>query len=505
MRAFSACWSIWHHRTIEKSDVKQPKALKAIKSASATRMPIYAIAILYLTFSNIPLLLSTSIFGETPHGFFNIEFLLIGAVGVFMPRSTVFLLLCAESFADFAYSICYTFQFSPADMLSSLRYLTLLPRVRVLEGLALLPMVILVYAVLSLARPRPQMRLRTSGIMLVLVAVLVPVDILSGQNPVWHRGDVALLSFRVTRSPLLALGVREVKTERVYATSRGAEDAPMPAASDRVVTLLEGRPGTALAPNVVLIVVESWGAPVDARLAQALTAPYDNPRMERKYTASYGTVPFTGLTVPGEARELCHSTIGFGIVHLSAKDSERCLPVFFHAHGYKNIAIHGYVGQMFSRSTWYPKIGFDETWFQPDLEKAGLPSCIGAFPGICDTSIANWIGNSLFTKDRNQPMFLYWVTLNSHVPEPVYPDLPDDGVCTTQPALRDSAALCSWFRIVRAVHQSIEQVALRQNSRPTVFILVGDHAPPFGKAALAEQFSNTQVPYVMLTPRALSL
>jgi phosphoglycerol transferase MdoB-like AlkP superfamily enzyme len=65
-------------------------------------------------------------------------------------------------------------------------------------------------------------------------------------------------------------------------------------------------------------------------------------------------------------------------------------------------------------------------------------------------------------------------------------------------------ALCSWFRIVRAVHQSIEQVALRPNSRPTVFILVGDHAPPFGDAALAGQFSQTQVPFVMLTPKDLA-
>jgi phosphoglycerol transferase MdoB-like AlkP superfamily enzyme len=102
-------------------------------------------------------------------------------------------------------------------------------------------------------------------------------------------------------------------------------------------------------------------------------------------------------------------------------------------------------------------------------------------------------------------MFLYWVTLNSHVPEPAHPDLPDDGVCNTQPALRDSTALCSWFRLVRTVHQSIEKVALQAPSRPTVFVLVGDHAPPFGDTALAEQFSSTQVPYVLLTPVDLTL
>jgi hypothetical protein len=485
--------------------MRHEKPFDTVEFSSTARMPVYAIALLYLTASNLPLLLSTRAFGATPHGVFNVEYLLIGAVSVFVPRSTVFLLLCAESLADFAYSICYTFQFSLEDMLSSLRYLTLLPRVRVLEGFVLLPAVILVCGTLSLARPRPQMRLRTAAVMLLLVAAFVPVDILSGQNPVWRKGDVALLSFRVARSPLLALGVREVKTERVYAGSRSSGEAPMPAASDGAVSLLDARPGTALFPNIVLIVVESWGALLDPHLAHALTAPYDDPRVLSRYSASYGTVPFTGLTVPGEARELCHSTIGFGIVHLSAEQSERCLPALFHAHGYKNVAIHGYVGQMFSRSSWYREIGFDEMWFQPDLKRAGLPACVGAFPGICDASIADWIGTSLLSRDRDQPMFLYWVTLNSHVPEPAHPDLPDDGVCNTQPALRDSTALCSWFRLVRTVHQSIEKVALQAPSRPTVFVLVGDHAPPFGDTALAEQFSSTQVPYVLLTPVDLTL
>ncbi len=489
-------------------EVKQVKVIETTSSASATQLPIYAIALLYLTVSNLPLLLATRIFAATPHGYLNIEYLLIGAIGVFMPRSTVFVLLCAESLADFAYSICYTFQFSLENLLSSLRYLPLLPRARVVEGLALLLVAVLVCAALSLLRPRPHMRLQTSGAMLALAALLLPVDMLTGQNPLWHSGDLAWLSFRVTRSPLLALGVRELKTERVYATSGSAGEVPMPAASDQAVALLNNRPAGAPAPNVVLVVVESWGAPVDPKLAQALTAPYSDPRIPQSYTVSYGTVPFTGLTVPGEARELCHSTLGFGIVHPAADEPERCLPAYFHTRGYKNVAVHGYVGQMFSRSSWYPKIGFDETWFEPDLKMAGLPNCIGAFPGVCDASIAGWMGSSLLTRDRNQPLFLYWVTLNSHVPEPAHPDLRDDGVCATEPALDASAALCSWFRIVRAVHQSIQLVAIRQANgaslRPTVFILVGDHAPPFGNAALAAQFSSSQVPYVMLTPVTLA-
>jgi phosphoglycerol transferase MdoB-like AlkP superfamily enzyme len=208
------------------------------------------------------------------------------------------------------------------------------------------------------------------------------------------------------------------------------------------------------------------------------------------------------LTIPGEARELCHSTIGFGILHASDDLVARCLPALFHERGYENIAIHGYVGQMFYRDNWYPALGFDRTWFGPELSKIGLPSCRGAFPGICDGSIAAWIGSSILPKRQDKPKFVYWVTLNSHIPVPANPDLPDDGICKTQPALRNSAALCSWFRLVRKVHQSIQQTALRTSGRPTVFVLVGDHAPPFGDAQLHADFSSSLVPYVMLTPVA---
>jgi phosphoglycerol transferase MdoB-like AlkP superfamily enzyme len=161
---------------------------------------------------------------------------------------------------------------------------------------------------------------------------------------------------------------------------------------------------------------------------------------------------------------------------------------------------------MFYRSAWYPDLGFDQTWFGPALEKIGLPRCRGAFPGICDTAIAKWMGTSLLgsaprgaASDKHR--FIYWDTLNSHIPVPARPDLPDDGVCATQPALLASAALCSWFQLVRAVHQSVSQLAVAVNDRPTVCVLVGDHAPPFGEPQLRNQFSSAQVPYLMLTPR----
>lgn len=468
--------------------------------ASEMRIPFYLIAVLYLTMPNLPLLLSTRTLGVLPHGYINLEYLLIGALGVFLPRGVVFVLLLLESLADFAYSVCYTYQFSLENLLSSLRYLPVLPKSRIPEGLVFLAVGILLCAALAFVRPRPQKRLWTAGVLLACVAILTPIDILCGQNPIWHK-DVALSPYRVTRSPVFTLGVREAAARFTNKKESQADDAPMRSASSPAISFFDGQRGSTESPNVVLIVVESWGLALDSRLAQQLAAPYDDPRIARKYNVSYGAVPFTGLTVPGEARELCQSTIGFGILNASARLVEKCLPAFFHARGYQNLAIHGYVGQMFYRSTWYSKMGFDRMWFGPNLHEMGLPNCRGAFPGICDASIAGWMGSSFLSVDQGKPLFIYWVTLNSHLPVPAHPDLPEDGVCATQPALRSSAALCSWFRLVRAVHQSVQQVALGATARPTVFVLVGDHAPPFGDPELLAEFSSTQVPYVMLTPR----
>jgi phosphoglycerol transferase MdoB-like AlkP superfamily enzyme len=474
---------------------------KTMKTAALERrIPLYLIVACYLIMPNLPLLLSTRTLGAQPHGYINLECLLIGALGVFLPCGVVFVLLFLESLADFAYSVCYTYQFSLENLLSSLRYLPLLPMSRILEGVVFLGAGILFCAALAFVRPRPQMRLWTSGVLLACVAILTPIDIFCGQNPIWHK-DVAFSPYRVARSPIFTLGVRETAARFTNKKESQADDAPMRSASSSLISLFDKQRTSTEFPNVVLIVVESWGQAADSHIAQLLTAPYDDPRIALKYNISHGTVPFTGLTVPGEARELCQSAIGFGILNASSGLVGKCLPAFFHARGYQNLAIHGYVGQMFYRSNWYAKMGFDRMWFGPNLHQMGLPNCRGAFPGICDAAIAGWMGSSLLSADQGKPQFIYWVTLNSHLPVPAHPDLADDGVCATQQALRNSAALCSWFRLVRGVHQSVQQVALGNTARPTVFVLVGDHAPPFGDPELRADFSSAQVPYVMLTPR----
>ncbi|MGB6744182.1 MAG: sulfatase-like hydrolase/transferase [Terracidiphilus sp.] len=464
-------------------------------------LPVYAVALFYLVLPILLSLLYIRLLSALPHGFVNFEMLVIGAAGVFLPRTAVFLLLALDALADCAYSVCYTYQFSVSDLLESLRFVSVLPRSRLIAGCVVVTAAMLICAALALVRPQRKHRLHTAGALLALTAILLPIDILDGQNSLWHK-DVSFFSIRVARSPLLTLGVRALQADRTEFAARRAENEPMASASAQMDSALGAFAGGARAPDVVLVVVESWGLPLDPSLARALTAPYASAAIAHSYRVTYGTAPFTGLTVPGEARELCHSTMGFGIMDISAEAARQCLPDELDARGYESFALHGYVGEMFYRDSWYRGLGFDHAWFGPDLRQAGLPRCGGAFPGVCDGAIAKFIGSSLLDSSQRRPRFIYWVTLNSHLPVPARPQLSADNSCAATPALSGSAALCSWFRLVRAVHQSVSQVAA-QRARPTVFILVGDHAPPFADPRLRSQFSASQVPYVMLTPASL--
>jgi phosphoglycerol transferase MdoB-like AlkP superfamily enzyme len=295
----------------------------------------------------------------------------------------------------------------------------------------------------------------------------------------------------------------EVQYEGFRSRHSAGADTFVPSASKTVVgfdnaSLLARK--DAVVPNVVLILVESWGKPISADLGQFLVRPYLDKKLSEKYTLREGTVPFYGPTVAGEARELCGSAMGFGLLTASAPELKRCLPETMNAMGYHSMAVHGYSARMFDRVDWYGRIGFDETWFRDQLVGQGLPMCPGPFPGTCDAATSAWIGDQL-EKDSGSPQFVYWVTLNSHLPVPIPNLVKDPPSCSDSSITAENRAICSWYQLVFNVHRSVSELALRSTTRPTIFLIVGDHAPPFSSARLRGQFSDRVVPYVLLAPK----
>jgi hypothetical protein len=444
--------------------------------------------------------LAAHVLGLQLAGYFNLELAAIGILVVAISPLPIWILLLCATALDIVSSISWTYMLPPFDLLQSARSVgEYLPsHVWALAAVVLALAVGSLASVVVLSRLESGHERRMAALILgTFSACCIITDLKTGQIRTFHP-DKLVGSIRLTREPLRVLRL----AQRYGGRFAGGPVAPF----DRASTLPIQRVsmdsfGQQLnRPNVVLVLVESWGKPLSRDVDESLVRPYMSDRIQRKYTVSVGTVGFYGPTVAGEARELCGSTMGFEIIHATSAQLKSCLPAWFRQMNYHTTAIHGFAGGMFQRKDWYARAGFEERWFREGLAQEGLARCTGAFPGICDAAVPGWIGRHLLARE-DSPQFVYWVTLNSHLPVPVPNAVRDSPTCSgTLPATFD-APLCSWYQLIFNVHRSVSELALAPSSRPTIFIVVGDHAPPFSNNERRRQFSGSVVPYVVLMPK----
>lgn len=165
--------------------------------------------------------------------------------------------------------------------------------------------------------------------------------------------------------------------------------------------------------RVLMVLVEGLGVLRDGNQRAILTAPFDDPALRRLYTMTTGTSAFFGATASGEMRELCRTYRAHREVF--AGEDPTCLPDRFAALGYRTVSVHGYHAGFYGRAHWYPLAGFQRSLFGETLGALFPKTCGGPFPGPCDTDLAHVVGAEL---DAPGPSFVYWLTLNSHVPVP---------------------------------------------------------------------------------------
>ncbi len=483
----------------------------------------------YAVLVNIPYWFASREFGFFDRrGVFGMEFFAIGVIALFVRPALSALLLLAAITADMAFAISESYSIAIPEILSNMGAYSSFSGHRRLAAVGVVLLGLLVTAIawiLPVKTVRKSDRRRVAGCLVLLLGLTLTSDVLtvwreSGRfpNPLRRsfRADLVESSWmkapKLDRNFLLGF-VRGVVAEEGPGGSDSANAAPhpVPSATEKA---LEGmnlaamnlKPGGLAAgdkglPNVVIVLVESWGLANDAPLRAALTEPYANAELRARYQVVEGMVPFYGSTVAGEARELCGNSLGFNIMSAKPSDLAGCVPSRLAALGYDDISVHGMNGHLFRRSTWYTTIGFKEQWFGDQFKQIGLPECVGAFNGTCDADIARWIGKMLEESDPH-PRFVHWMTLNSHLPVVVPAPLSGGAPCTADLGLSPRTPLCSWYQLVANVHQSVSTLAMGNLNRPTVFIVVGDHAPPFNEPAARDRFSQTDVPYLLLLPRA---
>jgi len=250
--------------------------------------------------------------------------------------------------------------------------------------------------------------------------------------------------------------------------------------------------------HVVMIMVEAMGQPTDPALRRKLVDIWARPEVRARYQVTSGETLFYGSTTGGEMRELCGRWGDYPEV-LAAKDAG-CLPARLAAKGYQTQAWHSFKGSFFDRDTWYPNIGFQTSRFGDQLMDAGAQWCPGVFPGACDRDVPRQLGAKL--KSSREPQFLYWLTVNSHLPVLRNAKLHTEACDRFDARLdADYPMACRMFQLFDETGAALAREITAADFPDADILIVGDHIPPFFDRRHREQFAPDRVPWVLLHPK----
>lgn len=443
---------------------------------------------------NLPFWLLAHRKGIATPGWINLDGLVFGVAALYIRPSFLFPLFVADFLLDVADAICFTYGVGFVDVAHSAAYMTQVLAHAQLRSIAILIGVILavVGAVWVWLRPRlaaPTRRSWAAGI-LAFSLLWFGAARLPAHSPLAHT----------LRSPAADF-VHAWRRESMWNRLRGVgPDAMATAASaaDQAKPYLQA-PGPR--PNFVLVLVESWGSSDSAALRGALLHPFTDPSLARRYRIQTGLVHFNGPTGNGIMRELCNLNRGVseeGTLAPSAQ-LQGCLPFRLQHSGYQTTAIDSVVRFWPGGPVFFRQLGIQNVVDYHQLHAAGMTDFIaGPFRSIRDQDAAALLPKLLLAS-RAPPQFIFFLTVSAHLP--VHLPLPSgyDGDCSIAPATRDSAQACGWYRIERQTLASLATAALAPGLPPTVFVIVGDHKPPFVDSA-RDDFSPDNVPYVVLAP-----
>ena len=208
--------------------------------------------------------------------------------------------------------------------------------------------------------------------------------------------------------------------------------------------------------KIVVVLVESWGVSKNIQLDSALFSIF-----------SENNVNFKGLLERKAAYTQAAEWEDFGMPN--GDKNSMTVPERYQAAGYQTWYVYGYDSAFFERDQSYPKLGFDTLLFRGDFIRKGLASCKYGYPGICDSSMSDWLSSLL---SRPNKMFVYWTTLDAHYPY----DLQNFEV---------RSPLCDKFNLSKCecvfyTHQemSLKAVSNLAKKFPDVkFVVHGDHRP----------------------------
>lgn len=267
-------------------------------------------------------------------------------------------------------------------------------------------------------------------------------------------------------------------------------DAPFSSATGQshLIALADGK------TNIMLVMVEAMGEPRSPALRARFDRMWMRPELAEKYEVIRGSTQYYGSTTSGEVRELCRH---WGDYPQITKAEPRCLPWILAKRGYGTTAVHGFHSNFFDRERWYPLIGFQHSVFGEDLLKSGARLCPNVFAGACDRDVPALIAKEMTSASK--PQFVYWLTLNSHLPIVENRELGTKNCARLGGQLdRDFPMVCRMFAIWEDTADALVRTVNRPDFPPTHILIVGDHMPPLTHQSSRLQFEPDRVPWILL-------
>lgn len=247
--------------------------------------------------------------------------------------------------------------------------------------------------------------------------------------------------------------------------------------------------------SLLVVMVEGMGAYSKPEERELLARRLRKAAAGR-YDLSTGTSAHYGSTTGATSRELCGKWATY--TYYLNNGMQPCLPQQLAEAGYRTAAYHGSYGALFSRPTWYPRIGFQELNFREHIERErpdavdGL--CGSVFPGLCDRQVGDIVHSDL--KAASGPEFAYWLTLNSHLPYAPMKESPLG--CRTAEAAIAARMPCELTEIWLDVFDKVAEIASDPDMPPLDILVVGDHNTPMWSRSAFGHFVNGRVDWYYL-------
>ncbi len=250
--------------------------------------------------------------------------------------------------------------------------------------------------------------------------------------------------------------------------------------------------------NILVVMVEGLGRYASQEEQNVILQPFRRPEVTSRYEVATGAVPFYGSTTSGEVRELC----GQWRVYSDYREvpGPDCLPAKLAAAGYQTSVVHGFTSKFYDRNEWFPNIGFQRLLFTEDLFRPGDRQCGLVFRGLCDADLASRI-EAMLRASGDRPKFLYWLTLNTHLPI-ARDDAPSVLGCENGGGRFGDRSVCDLTEMFLDVFEQITKLATDKNMPKMDILIVGDHMPPYWKRNRRAKFVSGEVTWISLRDRS---